>query len=306
MDDNMSVVTEIAPIQGQKDEVQHVEWSKEHEDILVDWADKAMCYRWLHATANQKFASLSRWFTIPVIIISTLTGTANFAQDRISPEYLNLFVMVVGSLNITAGIISTIQQFLKINELNESNRVSSISWDKFYRNIRVELAKNPKERTPVLQMLKFYKEEFDRLMETSPSIGEDIIGKFKLKFENTEHYNMIKKPEICDSLVSTMTMKYNPEDDPLHNIKYPIDTLIKKKKKITKEKERIRKFINEFKETQGRQPMMEELIEQFTGTMDSKRLESLINMILNEHIKDDDEDNVIIRSSVPNLQGNVE
>lgn len=289
--DSMSVVTDVPQIQDSKGDNIVVEWSKEHEDILVDWADKAMCYRWLHATANQKYAKLSRWFTIPVIIISTLTGTANFAQDRIHPSYLNLFVMVVGSLNIVAGIISTIQQFLKINELNESNRVSSISWDKFYRNIRVELAKNPKERTPVLQMLKFYKEEFDRLMETSPSIGQDIITKFTTKFKDTSNFDMIKKPEICDSLVSTATMKYSAINDPINNIKYPIDTLIKKKQRIAKEKQQIQKFINDFKESQGRQPLMDELIEQFGDLIDSKRLDTLINMILNES-NDNHEENV--------------
>jgi hypothetical protein len=292
----MSIVTDI-PQTLDKQTDHFVEWSKEHEDILVDWADKAMCYRWLHSTANQKYAKLSRWFTIPVIIISTLTGTANFAQDRIDPSYLNLFVMVVGSLNIIAGIISTVQQFLKINELNESNRVSSISWDKFYRNIRVELAKNPKERTPVLQMLKFYKEEFDRLMETSPAIGQDVIEKFTTKFQNTDNFDMIKKPEICDSLISTATMKYSAANDPIHNIKYPIDTLIKKKQMISKEKQRIRKFISEFKESQGRQPLMDELVEQFSDSIESKRLDSLINMIMNETADLPDNENTVLPTS---------
>ena len=27
----------------------HVEWTPDHEGILVEWADKAMCYRWLHS-----------------------------------------------------------------------------------------------------------------------------------------------------------------------------------------------------------------------------------------------------------------
>ena len=27
-------------------------WTKEHEKILVDWGDKAMCYRWLHSKSH--------------------------------------------------------------------------------------------------------------------------------------------------------------------------------------------------------------------------------------------------------------
>ena len=134
--------------------------------------------------------------------------------------------MTVGAFNILAGIITTIQQFLKITQLNEAHRVSSIAWDKFYRNIKTELAKHPSERLPVIQFLKMCKEEFDRLMETSPVIPDDIVEMFNIQFgdknkekkmlENGGLYEQPKdkdkinpedmkifKPEICDSLVST-------------------------------------------------------------------------------------------------------
>ena len=45
--------------------------------------------------------------------MSTLTGTANFAQDRVPEDYRGYYSMGVGFINILAGIITTIQQFLK-------------------------------------------------------------------------------------------------------------------------------------------------------------------------------------------------
>ena len=191
------------------------DWTPDHENILVEWADKAMCYRWLHTRANTMYSSLNTWYTIPVIIISTLTGTANFAQDRVPNNYQGFFVMLVGTFNILAGIITTIQQFLKITQLNESHRVSSIAWDKFYRNIKIELAKHPNERIHVAQMIKMSKEEYDRLMETSPNIPENIVALFKTSFENSENYKDIIKPEICDALISTDKTKntwHTPEN----------------------------------------------------------------------------------------------
>ena len=185
----------------------HIEWSNDHETILVEWADKAMCYRWLHSRAHGMYTRLNTAYTIPVIIISTLTGTANFAQDRVPVAYQAFFVMIVGGFNLLAGIISTIQQFLKVTQLTEAHRVSSIAWDKFYRNTKIELAKHPDERIPVLQMLKTAKEEFDRLMETSPTIPDKILtefkGKFAAKFEELEDHERVVEPEICDDLVST-------------------------------------------------------------------------------------------------------
>lgn len=77
--------------------------------------------------------------------MSTLTGTANFAQDRVPLDLRSYYSMIIGGVNILAGIITTIQNFLKISQINEAHRVSAISWDKFYRKIKVELAKSPIE-----------------------------------------------------------------------------------------------------------------------------------------------------------------
>lgn len=255
MDDNTTFAGDD-PFMTQK--MLDMEWSEEHENILIDWADKAMCYRWLHAKANNKFSKLLKWFSIPVIIISTLTGTANFAQDRVPVNYASLFVMAVGSLNLIAGIISTIQQFLKINELNEAHRVSSIAWDKFYRNIKIELAKNPKERILVGQMIKMCKEEFDRLMETSPVIQNDIINNFTETFKNTKTFIAIKKPEICDELISTGAYRYVSKETKLEkNTK--IQHVLRKANEMKKHRNIVNEFKNKFIEAQGREPTRDEV-----------------------------------------------
>jgi hypothetical protein len=193
-------------------------WTKEHEKILIDWGDKAICYRWLHAKSHNRLSKINAYFTIPVIIMSTLTGTANFAQDRVPVSFQGYYSMLIGFVNIVAGIITTIQQFLKISELNEAHRVSSISWDKFYRKIRVELAKSPNERQNVYDFLKSCTEEFDRLMETSPVIQKHIIQLFQNTFDNElidekkrKMFEQLKKPEICDSLESIKSVVYQED-----------------------------------------------------------------------------------------------
>ena len=218
------------------------EWKREEEYIMKEWADKSMCYKWLHNRAYRKFKKKNIWYTIPVIIMSTLTGTANFAQDKVSDEYKGLFSSIVGGINILAGIITTIQQYLKIAELNESHRVASISWDKFYRNLKIELAKHPKDRTPVIQMMKIGKEEYDRLMETSPPITHDIIKFFNTKFPNLEN---IVLPEVCDKLNPTIIYRSTSNE----NIKI-------------KQQEKVNKFIQRFKTIKGRVPTSGELDEE--------------------------------------------
>ena len=124
-----------------------VEWSPENEMILVEWCDAAQCYKWLHSRSHVHYAKANAWFTIPAIVLSTISGTASFAQTSLPDEYKPLAPVAIGSLNIFIGILTTIQQYLKIAELNEAHRAMSIAWDKYARNIRIELSKAPDERS---------------------------------------------------------------------------------------------------------------------------------------------------------------
>tara|TARA_B110000008_G_scaffold200730_1_gene199318 strand:- start:5156 stop:6052 length:897 start_codon:yes stop_codon:yes gene_type:complete len=277
-----------------------VYWTKDHEKILVDWGDKAMCYRWLHAKSHNIFNKVNAMFTIPVIIMSTLTGTANFAQERVPLEYRGYYSMGVGLVNIIAGIITTIQQFLKISELNEAHRVSSISWDKFYRKIRVELAKPPQERQMVHDFLKSCTEEFDRLMETSPNIDKSVIGLFDKTFndslnpEKQRMFAQLKKPEICDALESIeMSLFKEDETEKRHtNFKKMVNDVVLHIGDASEEQARsmkmklMQEFVDNFKREMVRNPTKQEIIHNLVSdnmALDNTIIDEFVET-LNENI----------------------
>ena len=178
-------------------------WYREQEVILQDWGEKAACYRWLHDRSQRKYRRQNLQFTIPVIILSTLAGTANFAIDGIFGSETDVDLkhkkyagMIVGGVNLLCGMITTVQNFLRVAELNEAHRVQSVSWSKFQRNVAVELALKPDDRENVDDFIKICRAEFDRLMEQSPDIPAEIIKEFNKRFKG----NPITKPEICDGL----------------------------------------------------------------------------------------------------------
>jgi hypothetical protein len=257
--------------------VKIIEWTLEHEGILIEWADKAMCFKWLHSKSHDHFSELNTMYTIPVIVISTLTGTANFAQDRVPLEYQSFFVMTVGGFNILAGIISTIQQFLKISQLNESHRVGSIAWDKFYRNIKIELAKHPHERKDVTKFIDFCKEEFDRLMETSPTIPEEIINEFKKTFKDSETYQKIILPEICaDTFKNPWYDESRIEKRNLENSNLQQMKEIKLKKTVENNNQIVNDFIISFTNLNNREPIESEIYDNLKDKMNVKTLEKII------------------------------
>lgn len=177
-------------------------WTKEQERLMAEWSDIATCYRWLHDQSEKIFHIKTLWITLPVIILSTLGGTANFGiqslfKDETQQKYASFGI---GSISLLAGLLTTIGNYLRYPQFEESHRVASIAWGKFQRLIAIELALSPLDRMDSLDFLKICRADLDRLIEQSPPIPQDAINLFDAKFGSI---NDLKKPDICGSLVHT-------------------------------------------------------------------------------------------------------
>jgi hypothetical protein len=161
-------------------------WKKTDENLLEEWADHGKSFRWMHEQARLKFWKKNIQFQVPVIILSTLTGAANFAQERVSPEYQGYYAITVGFFNIIAGIIATIQTFLKVSESLEGHRVASVAWGKYYHNVKTELQKEPEDREDVVDFMKYAKMEYEKLVEQSPPIPPAIVDRLKSNVNKSE------------------------------------------------------------------------------------------------------------------------
>ena len=239
-------------------------WKEEEENLLKQWADKAQCYQWMHSRGYNIYSRKNALFTIPVIIISTITGTANFAQERFSDDIKNYVVISIGTLSIIAGIITTVYQFLKIAELNEGHRVASLSWGKFYRNIKTELTRHPYDRMPPKELIKISRDEYDRLVELSPFMPLSIISEFNSKFKKNEN---LTKPEICDELNSTDVFEMDTETrnrlmmEKIKDELPKVDPKVAERRKTVKLKmdEKIEQFRTTFMALNNRYPTQAEI-----------------------------------------------
>ena len=194
-----------------KKDTSNQKWTKEQEELLASWSERAAGYRWLHSRSEKLYRCRNYTFTIPVIILSTLTGTANFAMDSFVPEsHKQMAMACVGGVNIFAGILSTLQNFLRYAELMESHRVCEVSWSKLSRDIAVELTLEPKMRKPAFDFLNVCRAEYDRLIEQSPPIDDDIIKKYKGEFDDLD--KDFNHPLVCNGLDRCKVFEKNEED----------------------------------------------------------------------------------------------
>jgi hypothetical protein len=177
-------------------------WHEQQEKILKTWGEASSCYRYMHMRAFQKYKKQSMNFTLPIIVISTVTGTANFAQSIFPPAWVSYVPLVIGAFNLIAAIMTTVLQFLKVNELMESHRVTSIQYGKLARNIRLELAMPLTERKhDGYNMVEICRAEYDRLIEQSPAVPKGILATFEDDIKSSsssviDSSNTFTRPEI--------------------------------------------------------------------------------------------------------------
>ena len=171
-------------------------WHPQQEKILKAWGESSSCYRYLHFKSYLKFKNISMSFTLPIIVISTITGTANFAQDTFPESWSEYVPLGIGGLNLIAAIATTVLQFIKANELSEAHRVASIAYGKLSRDIKLELS------LPVLdrnhdgnKLIARCSSDYDRLIEQSPPVPEDVLSNFEKNYKKNDE---LEKPEIID------------------------------------------------------------------------------------------------------------
>ena len=269
-------------------------WEEHHDTIFVDWADKAACFKWLHNKSYLKYSMKRNMYTIPVIIMSTLTGTANFALERVPDDYKPYCSVAIGSINKLAGIITTIAQFLKLNELTESHRVASIAWDKFHRTVRIELIKSPDERVDVAYFMKTTRDEYDRLMETCPPLDKDIISSFKQHLTSSKDkkemakklkiYNNLIKPEIFNEIHSLKEVTYKTKNLSIEEQeRSKIEKVLVEKEMYKENLLKVRNFNTQFQLKYSRRPSLEEINTNLKD-IDPVELKYIVDDVANEEV----------------------
>lgn len=197
----------------EKEKVGEKIWGESEVQLLKKWGEIASSYRLLHDRAFREFQIKSYGLTIPVIIMSTLSGTASFSISSFPDSFKSFAPMVIGGINIIVGIIQTVTQFLRVNELTEAHRVSSITYGKFARNIATELSLPPNNRSyNGIDFVQMCRTEMDRMIEQSPIIPIHLLN----SFDRNAAYKFVTKPEVLS--VSTITVYEPSKEEKVSNL----------------------------------------------------------------------------------------
>lgn len=186
-------------------------WNATIEKLFRSWCDIARCYKWLHEKSYHKYRKINYAFAIPIIVLSTLTGTANIGINGLVPAESTAFAnLVIGLVSIITGVIGTLQSFFRYPQLSEAHLNAYTGWSRFERLISTELNLERKARRNTGDFLKICRNEYERLMEQSPLVPPEITKEFTLKFGKKE---MILQPDTLEDIKPTHIFVDSEEED---------------------------------------------------------------------------------------------
>jgi hypothetical protein len=142
------------------------------------------------------------------------------------------------------------------------------------------------------------KEEFDRLMETSPNIPEKILEQFKDNFNKEAVFDKIVKPEVCDILIPTNEYRnpwFNEENRTKainDSIRIKMSNDNKQKKQIEINNKIVTDFVELFRNLNNREPMETEILDNLKDKIDVAIIKKILddgkilNLMVNTNLDD--------------------
>ena len=174
----------------------NIEWSSQLEKVVADEGEKCLSYGWLHDKSAKKYNRLDVFINIPVIVLSTITGSASIGSQSLFSGS-SLAPVIIGLVSLFVGVLNTLGSYFVWAKRSENHRLSAIAYNKHHNFIRIELSLPREQRLRPEELLKIIKEGLDRLNETAPEIPNDIMKTYKLLFGQITD---IRKPTICNGL----------------------------------------------------------------------------------------------------------
>lgn len=164
------------------------------EEYFAEIAEISHAYSWMHKRAEELYSFRTVWIDLPVIILGVINASISVGSSALfgNAEYSSV---AVGAVIILTSILTTINNYFGFTRRCEGHRIASLSYAKLHRFLKVEMSLPRTERISPNDLLKFCRNEYDRLSETSPLIPPKVVTMFRQKFNDPKYEGISRPPE---------------------------------------------------------------------------------------------------------------
>lgn len=165
------------------------------EDVIKLYALEAETLYVIHNNNFLLYRRRGYHFTIPVIIMSTISGVMAFNQS-ISDSTIGQYS--IGGVNIFVGIITTIYKFLDYSSYEHQHKILSVEYMHLFEDLRSVLSKHPKNRPNAITYVEKIEIKRQELYDNFIIISDDVRKAFKNKYKHTIKDLPLKLNHIID------------------------------------------------------------------------------------------------------------
>lgn len=206
------------------EEDRDIHWSQPLEELVASEGEKCRGLAWINQKAEVYYAHRANAIAIPVIVLSTLAGTASVGSSSLFQGDTQISSVVIGLVSIGVGILNTISSYFSWARKAEAHRIAYLQYSKLFSIIRVEMSLPRSERQEAEQLLKQIRDGMERLAETTPSPPPSILEEFNRHFKDED--KSISRPVEVNGLQKVFIFR-NPSvptklDEVTVEIKNPI------------------------------------------------------------------------------------
>jgi uncharacterized membrane protein len=177
------------------------EWNSSLEKVIKKEGEQAQSLYWLHNRSEAITAKKNDYLAIPMIVLSTLTGFLTGGASEMIPAW------VLGGLSVLCGILGTINTYYKFAQRSEGHRVAATLYLKLFKQIEVEMALPPAQRSDAGSLLKNLRDQMSRVSETAPRLDDKSIVEYKSRF----HDEPVSKPLVANGLEAVQIYSEAPK-----------------------------------------------------------------------------------------------
>ena len=167
-------------------EEREIHWTLALENLVASEGERCRGYAWINQKAESYYSSRANAIAIPVIVLSTLAGTASVGSTSLFAGQTEISSIVIGLVSITTGILQTISSYFSWARKAEAHRIAYLQYGKLFSIVRVEMNLPRTERQDPELLLKQIRDGMERLAETTPSPPQAILEAFNNHFKDED------------------------------------------------------------------------------------------------------------------------
>jgi len=144
-------------------------WSKSVFERLRDWECRAAAAAEVHFDISEDLSRRNVYLGIPVVVLTAIVGTSLFASISGGGAAVGIRI-AAGTISIIAGVLASIQTFLRFGARAEQHRVAAERWASIRREIEKARSLSADQVGNPKQLLDDIQVRMDEAAEKSPAM----------------------------------------------------------------------------------------------------------------------------------------